>query len=310
MARETLASVLSSIPDELALGLIAYGHRRKGDCGDIELLVAPAARSGAAITGAAKGLKPKGKTPLAAAVVQAAEALKYTEGKATVILITDGLETCDQDPCAVGERLAQAGADFAAHVVGFGLSDEEGEQVACLAETAGRMYIPASDAQQLGAALAQTVAAVTEPEAPAVPDASLSADEAVEQAAMFTVTWVGPGDRYDSIQIFEPSARGGEGKVMRSANITHGDMDNRQVALAAPARLGGFQLRYWEGRQRRVIATRPIQVIESQVSLSAPERVEIGRGFTVRWQGPGGRYDQIQLFDLSAMNGEGKVLRA
>lgn len=126
---------------------------------------------------------------------------------------------------------------------------------------------------------------------------------------MFTVTWDGPGDRYDSIQIFDPSARGGEGKVVRSANLTHGDMDRRQVTMAAPAKLGSFELRYWEGRPRQVIGRRPIEVIETQVSLSAPESVEIGRPIAVDWEGPGSRYDTVQLFDPSAMNGEGKVLR-
>ena len=81
-----------------------------------------------------------GKTPLSAAVKQAAEALKYTEDKATVILITDGLETCEADPCALGKELEQSGVDFTAHVVGFGLTAEEGKQVACLAENTGGKY--------------------------------------------------------------------------------------------------------------------------------------------------------------------------
>lgn len=319
MARETLASVLGSIPDDLALGLIAYGHRSKGDCADIELLVQPETKTGAAIAAAANGLQPMGKTPLSASVTQAAETLKYTEDKATVILITDGLETCDQDPCAVGTRLSETGVDFTAHVVGFGLTDEEGRKVACLAENTGGMYLPASDADQLGAALTQTVIAVIEPEpapetepeaksAP-VPEAALSAPETVEQAALFDIGWDGPGDRYDSIQIFDPNALGGEGKAVRSATIIHGDMEKRQVTMAAPAKLGQFELRYWDGRQRRVIAARPIEVTETQVSLSAPESVDIGRPIVVEWQGPGGRYDAIQLYDPSAMNGEGKVLR-
>ena len=86
---------------------------------------------------AANALSPKGKTPISDAVRQAAENLRYTEEKATVILITDGLETCDADPCAVATELEKAGVDFTAHVVGFGLSSEEGQQVACLAENTG-----------------------------------------------------------------------------------------------------------------------------------------------------------------------------
>ena len=100
-----------------------------------------------------------GKTPLTAAVRQAAEALKYTEDKATVILITDGLETCEADPCALGKELEAAGVDFTAHVVGFGLTADEGKQVACLAENTGGKYIQASDAEALQDALVETVAA-------------------------------------------------------------------------------------------------------------------------------------------------------
>ena len=153
IARETLRDVLKSIPSDLELGFMAYGHREKGNCADIELIVPPAAGTAGAITTAADNLKFLGKTPLTAAVRQAAEALKYTEDKATVILITDGLETCNADPCALGKELEQSGVDFTANVVGFGLTAEEGKQVACLAENTGGKYIQADDAKGLEEAL-------------------------------------------------------------------------------------------------------------------------------------------------------------
>ncbi|WP_395448091.1 VWA domain-containing protein [Aminobacter sp. UC22_36] len=90
IAREALRSVLTTISADTELGLMAYGHREKGSCTDIELVVPPAAGSASAITAAADSMKFLGKTPLSAAVKQAAEDLKYTEDKATVILITDG----------------------------------------------------------------------------------------------------------------------------------------------------------------------------------------------------------------------------
>ena len=45
IARETLKSVLPTLPDDLELGMMAYGHREKGNCQDIELVVPPAAGS-------------------------------------------------------------------------------------------------------------------------------------------------------------------------------------------------------------------------------------------------------------------------
>jgi Ca-activated chloride channel family protein len=116
-------------------------------------------------------LNPKGKTPLTEAVRKAAEALKYTEEKATVILVTDGIETCEADPCAVASELEKLGVDFTAHVVGFGLSEEEGKQVACLAENTGGLYLQAGDAAELTDALTKTVAAAPpEPEQVALED--------------------------------------------------------------------------------------------------------------------------------------------
>lgn len=165
IARETLRTVLQTVPADLDLGLVAYGHREKGSCEDIELVVPPAKATAAAIATAAEQMKFLGKTPLSAAVKKAAEDLKYTEEKATVILITDGLETCQADPCALGKELEQSGVDFTAHVVGFGLTAEEGRQVACLAENTGGRYLQASDASQLEEALKATVAEAVTPAA-------------------------------------------------------------------------------------------------------------------------------------------------
>ncbi|WP_181183632.1 MULTISPECIES: VWA domain-containing protein [unclassified Mesorhizobium] len=159
IARESLRTVLQSVPTDDEIGFMAYGHRTKGSCDDIELIVPPQAGSASAISAAADSMKFLGKTPLTAAVKQAAEALKYTEDKATVVLITDGLETCGGDPCALGKELKETGVDFKADVVGFGLSADEGKQIACLAENTGGKYIQASDEKALQEALVETVAA-------------------------------------------------------------------------------------------------------------------------------------------------------
>jgi Ca-activated chloride channel family protein len=172
IAKRTLAGVLGGVAPTLELGLIAYGHRDKGSCADIEMMIAPAAGSAGAIAAAASAISPKGKTPLSDAVRVAATAMRFTEDKATVILVTDGIETCAADPCAVASELEAAGVDLTVHVVGFGLSDEEGRQVACIAENTGGQYFSANDAAMLGQALAQTVA-VTPPPPPPPPPAEV-----------------------------------------------------------------------------------------------------------------------------------------
>ena len=60
---------------------MSYGHREKGNCSDIELLVPPGAGTSQQIIDAAAAISPKGKTPISDAVRQAAEALGFTEAR-------------------------------------------------------------------------------------------------------------------------------------------------------------------------------------------------------------------------------------
>ncbi|MFN3231624.1 MAG: vWA domain-containing protein [Alphaproteobacteria bacterium] len=160
IAREVVGDLIADWDPAIHLGLTAYGHRRKGDCADIEALVPVGPVDAAALTTVVNDINPKGKTPLSAAVQQAAETLKYTEESATVILVTDGLETCDSDPCAVARSLEESGIDFTAHVVGFDLSDEESKQVQCVAENTGGQYFSAGNAGELRDALGTVVQTV------------------------------------------------------------------------------------------------------------------------------------------------------
>lgn len=223
IARDTLSEVLSTMPDDLELGLMTYGHREKGNCGDIEMLVAPAAGTAGAINTAAAKINPKGMTPLSDAVRLAAEELRYTEDKATVILITDGLETCEVDVCALGMELENQGIDFTAHVLGFGLSDEEGRQVACLAENTGGKYLSAEDGDALVDALTTTVAEVAEaapvpapepePEpAPAVLDYNIVPTVSLSEGGPDI-----PGDSRDIIwRLYERASDGSRGELLRT----------------------------------------------------------------------------------------------
>jgi Ca-activated chloride channel homolog len=212
IARETVRNVLGTLPAERELGLMAYGHREKGSCEDIELLVAPGPGSASSIIASTDKLNPKGKTPLSEAVRRAASELKYTEEKATVILVTDGIETCNADPCALGNELEKTGVDFTAHVVGFGLTEDEGKKVACLAENTGGKYIEAKDAGSLADALKTTVVEAAppppapEPAAPEfnfVPTVSLAEGG---QDIKERVAW----------DIFKAAADGSRGEAMRT----------------------------------------------------------------------------------------------
>ena len=317
IAREVLDKVIGSATStKVWLGLMAYGHREKGSCADIEILYSPAPGSGPEIAGTARDINPKGKTPLSDAVRMAAEQLKYTEQKATVILITDGLETCNADPCALARELEKDGVDFTTHVVGFGLSPEEGRQVACLADETGGTYFQAANADGLADALATSVAEAAvapEPEvepAPAaeLPAATLAAPDTVPMGTTFTITWDGPGEQHDVVWIFDPKAKNGQGALVRGRRLsTSPDYDKRTLSLVAPTDIGTYELQYHYGKGHDVIATRAIEVVPTEVSLDAPATVDIGATFTVAWVGPGANGDAVQLFDEAA-GPDGKVI--
>jgi Mg-chelatase subunit ChlD len=154
IARRVLSERVQNLPDSgINAGLVVYGHRRKGDCKDIQEVVKLQPLEKKELIGKVKSIHPKGQTPIAASIQLAAEQLKELEEETTIILISDGKETCDPDPCAAVRQLKDAGIDFILHVIGFDVSAEERRQLECLAEAGGGIYVPASTAEKLDEAL-------------------------------------------------------------------------------------------------------------------------------------------------------------
>ena len=141
IAKEVLNRLIDGLPADLQVGLYAYGHRTKGDCADIEILVPVEPLNKTALKKKIAAISPKGKTPLSEAVRQAASTLRYTEERATVVLVSGGLETCGANPGKLAEELAMSGVDFTVHVIGFDIREEEQEQLRCLADKTGGLSL-------------------------------------------------------------------------------------------------------------------------------------------------------------------------
>jgi len=152
-AKDVMARAVPALPEGVKAGLAAYGHRRKGDCEDIEILIPSGSDNRQGLIGKVKTLTPKGKTPLAASVMMVADTLKQNENETTIVLVSDGIETCHDDPCGAVKALREAGIKFVLHVVGFGVGDEATEQLQCMAKAGEGQYFPAGDARSLLAAM-------------------------------------------------------------------------------------------------------------------------------------------------------------
>lgn len=153
VAAELLANTVGKLPEDQAIGLMAYGHREKGNCEDVEMLVNMDNRSKAEVVSAVQSINPLGKTPLAYSATLAIDKLRNSGQKATIILITDGIESCDGDLCEVVAAAKKEGIDFKLHIIGFGLKDGDTEALRCAAEAGDGNYYDAADADGLDAGL-------------------------------------------------------------------------------------------------------------------------------------------------------------
>ena len=153
IASEVLSTTVSNPPDNKKLGFVVYGHRKEGDCKDAEFLVDVETGTKAEVIEAVKGINPLGKTSLAYTALQVIDKLRQTKLKATIILITDGIESCDGDICEVIKAVKKEDIDSKLHIIGFGLKAEDTLQLKCATEAGGGNYYNAEDGSGLGTVL-------------------------------------------------------------------------------------------------------------------------------------------------------------
>ncbi|MDC0336242.1 VWA domain-containing protein [Pseudodesulfovibrio sp.] len=153
IAKEAMDLIVNDLPDDINIGLVAYGHRRKGDCDDVETLIPLGPINAKAFLAKINELNPKGKTPMVRSIRQTAESIKHLEDETTILLVSDGEETCDPDPCNFVAELEKLGIKFVLHVVGFDVGGKTEEQLKCMAKAGGGEYFPAKDATKFKSAL-------------------------------------------------------------------------------------------------------------------------------------------------------------
>ncbi|MEZ5924330.1 MAG: VWA domain-containing protein [Hyphomicrobiaceae bacterium] len=161
MAQSSISRFVDLMEGRAGLGIVGYGHRRKGDCRDVEV----AFPVGQIDAGSAKGwigkFSPRGKTPMALAVQTAAEALAADGPGGHIVIVTDGADNCRADPCGVAQELIGKDATLRMHVVILGTTDEDMSKTRCLAETGHGLVEPVATQAELDAAFDHIVAAVS-----------------------------------------------------------------------------------------------------------------------------------------------------
>jgi Ca-activated chloride channel family protein len=170
MAREAVRQGLGRLASSTRVGLMSFGHRRGGDCLDTEMIVEPAPLDVDRIVGSLERLNPRGRGPLTKALRDAAAKLGPQSAPATVILIHDGADNCQQDPCSAAADLKAAHPRVRVDVVSVGVPPEEAATVACLPQSTGGKHYRVASAAETDAALLESLGRSASPtQAPPVP---------------------------------------------------------------------------------------------------------------------------------------------
>ena len=131
LAVKLLSNILDSLRSQtnLELALRMYGNQKQfppQDCNDTHLEVPFGKDNISRIKHVLKTTIPKGTTPIAYALSQAPKDFPPCDNcRNVVILITDGLEECGGDPCAVSLELQKKGIMLKPFIIGIGKNFRE-----------------------------------------------------------------------------------------------------------------------------------------------------------------------------------------
>jgi Ca-activated chloride channel family protein len=153
-AKQALDDLVGELPDSSNVGLRVYGATKDSGCDDTTLVspVGPLDRAG--LRKAIRGFQPRGDTPIGISLKAAADDLKDAPGRKTIVLVSDGEDTCTPpSTCEVARDLAQQGVDLRVEAIGFQVGAEARQQLACVAKVTGGSYYDAPDARALSGQL-------------------------------------------------------------------------------------------------------------------------------------------------------------
>jgi len=125
IAVNVLSGILDSLKGNrnLEVGLRVYGPQRSSgpDCESSYMMVPFGTGNFQTIKSVLQGLNPGGTTPIAYSLAQTVSDFSLCDPcRNVVILITDGMEACDGDPCQVSKRLQEEGIFLRPFIVGIG----------------------------------------------------------------------------------------------------------------------------------------------------------------------------------------------
>ena len=183
-AKNAVEQLLKNLPENMLLAFRAYGHqspRKEHNCEDTQLLVNFDVVSNIRTEAIkqSQNLKAQGYTPITYVLKLASRDFPADfNGEKVIILVSDGKETCEGDPCVLAASLKKSGASIVIHTIGFGVDSATKGQLECIANVTGGKYFPASNTRELIDVLTAAVETKAEKEVKKQGDGWLQVDGA------------------------------------------------------------------------------------------------------------------------------------
>jgi hypothetical protein len=173
-AKRSVLEMIRDLPPTANVGLRIYGNSNNPmhACHATTNLVPLGQNNRNVMAAQMLGVQPTGSTPISYSIIQSLNNdFQGMPGKRSIILISDGIETCGEDPCTLAVRMQQMGANVKINVIGLGIQDVDAiKQLRCVAlATKGRFYT-ANTAAELGHSLHNAMAVETHVQATILPN--------------------------------------------------------------------------------------------------------------------------------------------
>ncbi len=160
IAQQTLTDFIDKLPSKgVNVALRVYGHKgsnkeadRAVSCLGTELIYPFQPLNKDAFKQTIRSFSPTGWTPIArslrAALDDFQEIQEADAATNVVVLVSDGIETCDGDPVAAAKLLQGSELKTVVHVIGFDVDAEAADQLRAVAQAGGGDYFEARNAEE------------------------------------------------------------------------------------------------------------------------------------------------------------------
>ncbi|HEY8277053.1 MAG TPA: VWA domain-containing protein [Methyloceanibacter sp.] len=150
IARSVLVETLPTYEARLSFGLVAYGHRQPSNCADTQTLAKPGELTTKTQAKLLDNIKPKGQSPIAAAMSEAAKTTAPQDVKRDIVLVVGAGDSCKSDFCGTAELLKKKSPQMRIHVLAYDAKAMESlAPLTCIAEKSGGTFITAANADEV-----------------------------------------------------------------------------------------------------------------------------------------------------------------